>query len=423
MKRKILCTLLIALLILGLVTPAAFAADEGGITPLSLPFTDVGNTWYRPYVQFVFERDIMGGTTATTFVPGGNLTRAQVAATLFRIEHGRPNIPSDPRDNPFTDVASGQWFAPYVTWAASRGIVTGASPTIFNPNNNATRQEFAVMLWRFAGEPTGAPANQLDSFTDRNRIASWAVEAMRWANQHGIVTGTAATINPTGTTNRAQAAAMLTRYIESTETDIRRALGMDYTITTRGGTVNNWIWHFLELDGQLDLGQFVGNSVDGIAANRGDVLVLISPSGNALLYITLGPWVENPSLNVFYQISVELTGTRLEELQQQRREAAFEEFLSHFDLDAVRELLGTDFEVSFIEDGWPAVRWRMLDLQGHVLDLDAFPSNAATGIGDTQTGDVRLILAGGVRGLEIDVGPAGPEWPENFRAVHWVPFS
>ena len=219
MKRKILCTLLVTLLILGLASPAAFAANVES----SLPFADVpANEWYYPYVQFVFERDIMQGLTGTTFAPYNMLTRAQVVALLFRTHNERIATADDSRDNPFTDVGD-TWYAPYVTWAYNNGIAGGPGGGIFLPNDNVTRQEFATVLFRYADELTDFDTTirtgaGWDAFIDRGQIASWALDALTWANYHGFVGGTTSTtINPSGTANRAQAAAMLTRYVRAVE--------------------------------------------------------------------------------------------------------------------------------------------------------------------------------------------------------------
>jgi len=140
-------------------------------------------------------------------------------ATLFRIHHGRAANASDSRTTPFQDVPTGQWFAPYVSWAYHNGIVEGITEYHFAPLANVDRQQFATMLFRFADRMTNRDTTvrqgpQWNSFTDRGEIQSWAVNALTWANYHGFVQGrTPTTIAPRGTATRAEAATMLTRFM------------------------------------------------------------------------------------------------------------------------------------------------------------------------------------------------------------------
>ena len=114
----------------------------------------------------------------------------------------------------FTDVDGGAWYAEAVRWASSEGIVEGVSDTSFAPNAEITREQLAAILWRYAGEP--ATAANLAGYADGASVSAYAVDAMRWCVEHGIITGTtAATLEPQGTATRAQAAAMLMRFAEN----------------------------------------------------------------------------------------------------------------------------------------------------------------------------------------------------------------
>ena len=177
----------------------------------TLPFTDVNTgDWFFDYVAYVYANGLMDGTSATTFEPNGTMTRAMLVTILWRME-GEPVV------NylmPFTDVDGGAWYAEAVRWAASEGIVEGVSDTSFAPNAEITREQLAAILWRYAGEP--ATAANLAGYADGASVSAYAVDAMRWCVEHGIITGTtAATLEPQGTATRAQAAAMLMRFAEN----------------------------------------------------------------------------------------------------------------------------------------------------------------------------------------------------------------
>ena len=213
-QHRVISVLLAFALLLGLAMPA-MAADH--------PFTDVREgAWYAEAVQFVYEHDIMGGVGGNRFDPQGSLTRAAVAALLFRAHNGREATAEDDRSNNFDDVGN-SWYAPYVTWAFNNGIVQGMSATIFNPHGNISRQEFAVMVYRYAMNLTvlfdrNISSGQWTQFTDRDQIATWAYSALRWMNVQGILTGSpSATINPTDTATRAEAAVMMMRLVRENE--------------------------------------------------------------------------------------------------------------------------------------------------------------------------------------------------------------
>jgi len=184
-------------------------------------FTDVRlNAWYHDAVDFVFANGIMTGTSATTFAPGNNFNREMLVATLFRMYHGRNANSSDSRTNQFADVASNSWFAPYVTWASANGIVQGTSSTTFGAGNAISRQDFAVLMYRFANfadVSTEVPTSFTLDFPDVNRVGSWAQDALAWAVYSGLITGTGGQLVPMGIASRAQAATILMRYIQDVQ--------------------------------------------------------------------------------------------------------------------------------------------------------------------------------------------------------------
>ena len=191
--------------------------------PTGLPFIDVfADAWYFPYIETVYTRDVMNGTSAITFAPYETFSRAQVLATLFRIHHGRVSNANDPRGNNFTDVGD-DWYAPYVTWAANNGITVTTSGT-FLPHRAAERQEIALFIHRYVANLTdfnsgSAATQQWNAFTDRGWITGTDnYNALRWANNHGIIRGInrdgMMQIAPQDTASRAEAAAMLVRLMD-----------------------------------------------------------------------------------------------------------------------------------------------------------------------------------------------------------------
>jgi hypothetical protein len=118
----------------------------------------------------------------------------------------------------FSDVPAGQWYSDAVAWAAANGIVTGVGDNKFAPDEYITREQFATVLFRFAKEQwsVDGEAGALAAFIDANDISSWAVDAMKWAVSGGLIGGVGdGKISPRGEATRAEAAALLRRYIEN----------------------------------------------------------------------------------------------------------------------------------------------------------------------------------------------------------------
>ena len=173
--------------------------DKPGVPSIpsepGIPFTDVtAGQWFYDYVSYVYFNGLMNGTSATTFEPNANMTRAMVWAILARIDG--------------ETVTGANWQTAARTWAMASGVSDGS-----DPNGLVTREQFATMLWRYAGEPESV--HSLNAFNDTGSVSDWAATAMAWAVEHGIITGmTDTTLVPQGSATRAQCAAMLMRFME-----------------------------------------------------------------------------------------------------------------------------------------------------------------------------------------------------------------
>ena len=178
-----------------------------------LPFTDVNSDdWFLAAVQYVYENDRMAGTSSTTFQPEVHLTRAMAAQVLYNLE-GQPAVTGD---TTFTDAAdAGDWAVKAITWAEQTGVVAGIGDGLFDPTANVTREEFAQMMYNYASykEYDLTLEGDLSQFEDASAISGWAETAMSWANGSGLINGhDDGTIDPQGTTTRAQAASILMNF-------------------------------------------------------------------------------------------------------------------------------------------------------------------------------------------------------------------
>ena len=111
--------------------------------------------------------------------------------------------------NPFTDVPAGSYYEDAVIWAVDKGITTGTSATTFNPNGICTRAQAVTFLWRAAGSPAAKSA--VMPFTDV-KAGSYYETAVLWAVENGITKGTSDTMfSPDATCTRAQIVTFLWR--------------------------------------------------------------------------------------------------------------------------------------------------------------------------------------------------------------------
>ena len=183
----------------------------GGADCPSRGFTDLGGSsaWYHEAVDFALRNGLMSGYSNGTFVPNGHLSRAMLAQILYN-RAGKPAVTGG---SVFADVADGQPYAPAIAWAAANGIISGYGNGLFGPNDNVTREQLAVILWRYAGSPA-ATAKELH-FADADAAGRYAMEALHWAVGNGILNGYGdGRLNPKGLVTRAQAAQMLKNYLE-----------------------------------------------------------------------------------------------------------------------------------------------------------------------------------------------------------------
>ena len=195
------------------VMPASQVTVSAAFAPAQLPFTDVTEAnWYYDEVYYVWANGLMQGTSAATFGPNVDTTRAMVVTILWRLE----GEPASGYDMDYSDVAGGAWYAGAVRWATEHGIVNGSEGQ-FYPGGIVTREQLAAMLYRYAqykGYDLTA-GGDLSGFADAGAVSGWAETSLAWAVGQGLIQGSANQIDPTGSAIRAQLAAILMRFCEN----------------------------------------------------------------------------------------------------------------------------------------------------------------------------------------------------------------
>ncbi|MBE6927676.1 MAG: hypothetical protein E7467_04205 [Ruminococcaceae bacterium] len=173
----------------------------------SVAFKDVNvNDWFHEAVDFMVKNDYMNGVAPDTFAPNATLTRGMVVTVLYRMA-GSPAVEAP---STFTDVKEGEWYADAIAWAQANGVVKGMTETTFEPLTAVTREQIATILYRYAGGT--AVEIDLGEFADADKISAWALEAMLWAVNEGIFSGDNGNLNPTHNATRAQFATIMYRY-------------------------------------------------------------------------------------------------------------------------------------------------------------------------------------------------------------------
>ncbi len=179
-----------------------------------LVYTDVEKTdWYYDDVKYAALNGYIQETAEKEFLPNVPAYRLTIASALYNADHAdgeRPFVYT----TKFVDVEREQAYSNAVGWAQSNGIVNGVGDNKFNPYGNVTRQDFAVMLWRYMKycKFELPPIEDAKVFADDGEIADYAKEAVKSLNVLGIMNGKGDDIiDPRGNVTRAEAAAMLHR--------------------------------------------------------------------------------------------------------------------------------------------------------------------------------------------------------------------
>lgn len=198
------------------VTVNPVTDPDPGKKPVYEVFKDISEgEWFVDYVQYVFDKEIMTGIKDDIFAPADSLSRGQFATILYRME-GKPDVEYT---NRFPDVPDKMFYTNPVLWASSKevAVITGYVEGTFGPGDNITREQMAVMMYRYAkfkGYDTTASAD-LSSFSDYKDVSEFSEKALKWAVGVGVISGNEdGTLAPQGDASRAVCATIIQRFIE-----------------------------------------------------------------------------------------------------------------------------------------------------------------------------------------------------------------
>lgn len=213
MKKRIIALLLAMGMIFCSMAVFAEYTDEK-TESWKNPFSDVkeGDWFYKP-VRYVNSHDLMKGTEQDKFSPDESLTRGMFVTIIYRLEHE----PKAYYATEFDDVKESDYFANAVHWASASAIVNGVSDKLFAPNDLITREQLAAIMYRYAQfNDEGFTGDWMFDLAvkDKDKISEYAYEPICWLVMNNILSGDNGYINPAAVATRAEAAAMILRFVE-----------------------------------------------------------------------------------------------------------------------------------------------------------------------------------------------------------------
>ena len=185
MYKRIICLLLVLAMAAAMV-PAVSAADH--------QIHDIVGHWAEPDILWVMDMGLFNGTSATTFVPNGSMTRGMFVTVLGRYAGIDPDEFEDwYLPDLYKDVDADAYYAPYINWATRHGITSGTGGGYFSPDMPITREQMATFLLRFANcygyvfEPIRDDVPK--GFTDEAGISGYARDAVQIMRECGVISG------------------------------------------------------------------------------------------------------------------------------------------------------------------------------------------------------------------------------------------
>ncbi|MEG1584748.1 MAG: S-layer homology domain-containing protein, partial [Anaerovorax sp.] len=173
-------------------------------------FTDVmEKDWYYKAVEFVNTNHLFQGVALDRFGPHEKMTRGMFVTVLGRMAKAAPPV----YKNTFKDVEAGQYYAGYVAWASHSNLVSGLSAELFGPSHPITREQMAMIMYRYGKSMKLDSSNTDDTkclaYADYQNTMTGAREAICWAVNRGIMAGNKGKLNPKGEASRSEVAQIM----------------------------------------------------------------------------------------------------------------------------------------------------------------------------------------------------------------------
>jgi len=220
--KKFISLAISAALVCSFYTVPAMAAE--------ISFSDVASdSWYAEAVSYTTEKGMFSGTDANHFSPNGTMTRGMFVTVLGRmngVSKDSPALQGTSADTAalFSDVKADAYYAPYVAWASSNGIVSGMGNGIFAPNEKISREQMCTIFVRYLKDykkqDLSSYTGESAVFADAKDISSWALESVSIAQKMKLIEGSnvggVVKFLPKDSVTRAAAATVFMRFDKMT---------------------------------------------------------------------------------------------------------------------------------------------------------------------------------------------------------------
>lgn len=182
---------------------------------LDIMFDDVKPTdWFYSSVMFTVKHNILKGTSDKRFEPNAQMTRAMLVTALYHLE-GEPAVNGV---NIFRDIQDNTWYMNPVIWAQDNKLISGYENSEFKANEIITREQIAVILYRYAQSKgyNMSASNDINDYKDKDSISDWAKKSMEWAVSNKIISGKNANkLSPHDPATRAEVSSMIMRFMKN----------------------------------------------------------------------------------------------------------------------------------------------------------------------------------------------------------------
>lgn len=179
-------------------------------------FNDIEKHWAYDVVKTIAAHHIINGYEDGSFKPDKEMSRAEFVKILISsLNIDEEEVQPDNKST-FQDVPDNCWASEYIYIAYKKGWISGFNGS-FNPNSPVTREQMVSILMRAYEDIStdkGYEESDLSGYKDKGEISSWALDSMKRAAGLDIIKGYNNEINPQKNAARAEAAAMIYRYLE-----------------------------------------------------------------------------------------------------------------------------------------------------------------------------------------------------------------
>ena len=179
-------------------------------------FDPTPEKWYTKAVIYCVKNGYMTGVSPERFGHNENVTRAMFTTILAKIDGS--DLTAYEGKSSFSDVKTDGWYTAAIEWAYQNGYAAGLGDGIFGYKENVTREQLVTFFYTYSAKNGVDVSGRADlaKYSDCDKIHDWARDAMSWAVNVGLVSGTSeTTLSPRSFATRAEIALIVKNYVEN----------------------------------------------------------------------------------------------------------------------------------------------------------------------------------------------------------------